>query len=160
MLNARPVAPSCAGQRQDRVDRVVDVEEAARLAAVAVHGHVLADDRLAHEPRHDHPVDALLARADRVEQADHGRVGAVLAVVAVGERLAVGLGDRVGPPALERRADDRSESSCSAPSEFLPYTSEVDANSTRVPCRAALDITTSLPWTIRRSVSSGWRRPA
>ena len=94
------------GQREDRADRVADVQEATRLAAVAVDGHVLAGDRLADKTRHDHSVGAPLSGADRVEQPDHDRIGAVLGVIAVRHRLAVGLRDRIGPAALGRRPED------------------------------------------------------
>src|SRR3954447_16460917 len=57
--------------------------------------------------------------------------------------------------ALNGEPRTRSESSSSAPLEFLPYTSDVDVKSRRVPCRAAAPITLSVPRVLLSSESSG-----
>src|SRR3954471_14914192 len=75
-------------QREQRADGVVDVQEAARLRAVAVDSERLACQRLADEARHHHAVLAGLARTDGVEQADDDVLSAQLPVVAECEDLA------------------------------------------------------------------------
>src|SRR5829696_650415 len=80
--------------------------EAARLGAVAEDRERLAADRLARQRRQYHPVHPGLPRADGVEQPRHDVLGAELLVVAERERLAEGLGGRVVPARLLRRAID------------------------------------------------------
>src|SRR2546430_117607 len=62
--------------------RVVHMQEAARLRAIAIDRERLAGERLAHEPGEYHPVLAGLARAHRVAQANDDVLRADLAVIA------------------------------------------------------------------------------
>src|SRR5262245_57283150 len=83
------------------MNRVEHVNEAPQLRAAAVDGQVLVEQRLAHESRQHHPVGSRLSRADGVEEPYDDRVGAVLSVVTVCERLTEGLRRRVAPARLE-----------------------------------------------------------
>jgi hypothetical protein len=80
------------GERDQALDQVGDVAEAARLAAAAVHGDRLVGDRLAQERRHGAAVEGAHARAVRVEDAHDRGVDALLAVVRHRHRLGVALG--------------------------------------------------------------------
>ena len=98
------LAPEAAVLEQidERAGRVVDVAEAARLVAVAVHLERLVRQRGAHEAGDDHPVLAALPRADGVEQARDDDPELALLVQRQGEELVERL--RVGVrPALRRR---------------------------------------------------------
>ena len=84
---------------------VADVGEATGLLAVAEDGQRLAAQRLADQVRHDHAVPAGLPgptvlNSRTIDPADR------LAPVGVGERLVDALRRGVGPPRLQRRAED------------------------------------------------------
>ena len=102
-------------QRDQPLDQVVDVTEAARLAAVAEDRHRLVLQRLAQEGRDRPPVVRPHPRAVGVEDPHDARVDPLLAVVGHRQRLGVALGlvvdaaraDRVdvAPVALGLRVD-------------------------------------------------------
>src|SRR3954471_9873858 len=92
-------------QQGQRVHRVGDVHEAARLGAAPVDGEVLARKGLLHEARQHHPVGALLTRADGVEEAGDHDLRVAVPHVAMRERLAEGLRGGVAPARLERGAE-------------------------------------------------------
>src|SRR2546421_10141784 len=59
-------------EQQHRMDSVADMQEAAHLRAVSVHGQVFAGQCLPDEARNDHAVAIALARAHYVEEpSDH-----------------------------------------------------------------------------------------
>ena len=80
------------GHRDVAADLVVDVAEAARLAAVAEHGQRLVLQRLAQEGRDRAAVVRAHPRAVGVERPDDPGVDALLAVVGHRQRLGVALG--------------------------------------------------------------------
>src|SRR5260221_2752444 len=79
------------GEGDDSPDQVVDVTEAARLAAVPEDGQRPVLQRLAQEGRDRAAVVRAHARAVGVEDADDRGVDALLAVVGHGQRLGVAL---------------------------------------------------------------------
>jgi hypothetical protein len=85
------------GDGDDRLDRVIDVGEAARLGAVAVDRQVVALQGLRDEAGQDHAVGAELSRPDRVEEPDDDCARILLARVAEGEHLAERLRGGVPP---------------------------------------------------------------
>ena len=97
---SRPMltSPVRAEQPPDVLRPVRDVEEAARLRAVAVHGDRPAGERLLGERRQDGAEGRRLAGPGHVEEAAHDHGEAVLAGVGERERLARGLAGRVREP--------------------------------------------------------------
>ncbi len=91
---------------QQGPDHVLDVAEAAGLAAVAVHGERRTVERLADQGGQDHAVVTPLAGPDGVEQTHHGGGQTVLAVVGQRQDLVDGLRGRVGPAGDGGRAQD------------------------------------------------------
>ena len=90
------------GEPDDAVDQVVDVTEAAGLAAVAEDGQRPVLQRLAQEGRDRAAVVRAHPRAVGVEDADDRRVDALLAVVGHGQRLGVALRLVVDPARADR----------------------------------------------------------
>ena len=108
------------------------------------------------EARNHHSVLALLPRADRVEEAGDDAVEVTLLVESKREELVHGLGVGIEPAALGDRAVDpavvlRSGRS----SRWSPYTSELDAISTRLPNFVQYSSTISVPWTFVTTCGTG-----
>ena len=74
-------------QPHQPVDQIVDIAEGARLAAVAIDGDRLVEQRLYDEVRHHAPVLAVHARTIGVEDARHLDRHAGLAVIVEEQRL-------------------------------------------------------------------------
>jgi hypothetical protein len=74
-------------KRNKPVDEIVDVLEGARLRAIAVHGQILAAERLDDEVGYDTTIERVHARAIRVENTRNADIDVVLAVEAICERL-------------------------------------------------------------------------
>ena len=88
-LRMPPIAASETSASHDEPGAVLDVQQVARLGAVAVDAQLLAEQRAAGEDRDDAALaDRALERAVRVERADDRRRQAVGVEVRQGQRLA------------------------------------------------------------------------
>lgn len=145
------------GQCEQAFDGVVDVAQGPRLAARAGDGHRFAGERLADE-RRDHPaVMGPHPGPVGVEDAGDSHIGVALAAVCERQRLGVALGLVVHAA----RADGIDVApigfglGCSSGS---PYTSLVDASTSRAPWRSAAESALAVPMAPVCSVCSGSRR--